>query len=69
MFQQNISTDDSIYYNHFKKDPWEGGKGVSRFRLSLRAGSANGYVVTGRLLGILVLQFQMVKIRISLSNC
>ena len=49
MFQQNISTDDSIYHNHFKKDPWEGGKGGSRFRLSLRAGSANGYVVTGRL--------------------
>ena len=69
MFQQNISTDDSIYHNHFKKDPWEGGKGGSRFRLSLWAGSANGYVVTGRLLGILVLRFQKVKIRISLSNC
>ena len=27
MFQQNISTDDSIYYNHLKKkDPWEGGR-------------------------------------------
>ena len=50
MFQQNISTDDSTYYNHFtKNDPWEGGKGGSRFRLSLRAGSVNGYVVTGRL--------------------
>ena len=46
-----------------------GGRGGSRFRLSLRAGSANGYVITGRLLGILVLRFQKVKIRISLSNC
>ena len=42
---------------------------MSRFCLSLRAGSVNGYLVTGRLLGILVLRFQKVKIRISLSNC
>ena len=41
MFQQNISTDDSISYNHFQKRAMgrgEGGKGRSRFRLSLRAG-------------------------------
>ena len=50
MFQQNISTDDSIYYNHFQKEPWDGGKGGSRFRLSLRAGNVNGYVVTGQIL-------------------
>ena len=24
MFRQNISTDDSIYYNHFKKSPGKG---------------------------------------------
>ena len=34
MFRQNIFTDDSIYYNHFKKEPWEGGNGGSRFRFS-----------------------------------
>ena len=50
MFQQNISTDDSTYYNHFQKEPWEGGRGGSRFRLSLRAGSVNGLVVTGQIL-------------------
>ena len=51
MFQQNISTDDSIYYNHFQKRAMgRGGEGESRFRLSLRAGSVNGYVVTGQIL-------------------
>ena len=50
MFQQNISTDDSTYYNHFHKEPWEGGRGGSRFRLSLRAGNVNGLVVTGQIL-------------------
>ena len=49
MFQQNISADDSIYYNHFKKR-WEGGKGGSRFCSSPRAESVNGYVVRGRIL-------------------
>ena len=57
MFRQNISTDDIIYITiKFKKEPWEGGKGGSRLRLSLRA-------------GILELRFHKVKIRISLSNC
>ena len=27
MFQQNISTDDSIYYNHFQKRAMERGEG------------------------------------------
>ena len=51
MFQQNISTDDSIYYIILiilKKEPWEGGKGGSRF--SLRVGSVNGYVITEQIL-------------------
>ena len=50
MFRQNISTDDSIYYDHFKKEPWEGGKGWSRFRFSPRVGSVNVYVVRGQIL-------------------
>ena len=33
-----------------KQEPWEGGKGGSRFRFSLRAGSVNGYVVTEEIL-------------------
>ena len=34
----------------FKKEPWEGGKGGSWFRLSPRVGSVNGNVVRGRIL-------------------
>ena len=33
-----------------KKEPWEGGKGGSRFRFSLRVGSVNGYVITEQIL-------------------
>ena len=49
MFRQNISTDDSIYYNHFKKSP---GKGERLVEVPFfpRVGSVNGYVVRGRIL-------------------
>ena len=33
-----------------KKEPWEGGKGGSRFSFSLRVGSVNGYVITEQIL-------------------
>ena len=50
MFQQNISTDDSVYYNRSQTRAMGRGKGGSRFRFSLRAGSVNGYVVTEEIL-------------------
>ena len=48
MFQQNISTDDSIYYNHLKKKKRSMGRGKdeSMVRLSPRVGSVNSYVVS-----------------------
>ena len=49
MFRQNISTDDSIYYNHFKKSPGKGGT-VGRGSVFPRVRSVNGYVVRGRIL-------------------
>ena len=49
MFRQNISTDDSIYYNHFKKSPGKGERLVV-VPFFPRVGSVNGYVVRGRIL-------------------
>ena len=43
----------------FKQEPWEGGKGGSRFRFSLRVGSVNGYVVT---------KHHMLEFRVQMSS-
>ena len=58
----------------FTKEPCEGGRGGSRFRLPRRVGSVNSYVFSrvASQVGfskILELRFQKVKIRIFLSNC
>ena len=50
MFQQNISTDDSIYYNHFQKRAMGRGKGWVEVPFLPRVGSVNGYVVRRRVL-------------------
>ena len=50
MFQQNISTDDSIYYNHFQKRAMGRGEGWVEVPFLPRVGSVNGYVVRRRVL-------------------
>ena len=50
MFQQNISTDDSIYYNHFQKRAMGRGEGWFEVPFLPRVGSVNGYVVRQRVL-------------------
>ena len=50
MFQQNISTDDSIYYNHFQKRAMGRGEGWVEVLFLPRVGSVNGYVVRRRVL-------------------
>ena len=50
MFQQNISTDDSIYYNHFQKRAMRRGEGWVEVPFLPRVGSVNGYVVRRRVL-------------------
>ena len=67
MFQQDVSTDDSIRYDHFQRRAMGRGEGWVEVPFILPVGSVYGYVVSwvasqGGFSRILELRFQKVKI-------
>ena len=67
MFQQDVSTDNSIHYDHFQRKAMGRGEGWVEVPFIFPVGSVNGYVVSwvasqDGFSRILELRFQKVKI-------